>query len=414
MAPKTRTPRIVAVGSPLTLPCGITLPNRIAKAAMSEQLGDIAGAPSQTLTRLYSAWGRGGAGLLITGNVMIDRRAFVEPRNVTLEDDRHLEAVGNWARAGAREGSVMVMQINHPGRVAVGPLHRRPVGPSALRPQAVGFNLRKPRALTLDDIAGLRRRFARTAELAVAAGFAGVQVHAAHGYLLSQFLSPIANQRTDRYGGSPENRRRLLLEVVAEVRKAIGPGAILSVKLNSADFQRRGLEENESLEVALALEQAGIDLLEVSGGNYEAPAMTGVVQDGTREREAYFLRYAEELRARSAIPLMLTGGIRTLDFMNEVLAQGSVDVIGLGRPFAVQPDIAAALLTGSREPAVLPTAPRLPMPGATPINSYLQLAWHAANFQRIAAGERQVSGPGAVRTLLAAGTTVSARALTQF
>lgn len=414
MPPKNRAPRIVAVGSPLTLPCGVTLPNRLAKAAMSEQLGAINGSPSQTLTRLYSAWGRGGAGLLITGNVMIDRRAYVEPRNVTLEDDRHLEAVGNWARAGSRAGAVMVMQINHPGRVAVGPLHRRPVGPSALRPQAIGFNLRKPRALSLDDIADLRRRYARTAELAVAAGFSGVQVHAAHGYLLSQFLSPIANQRDDQYGGSPENRRRLLLEVVADVRKTIGPDAVVSVKLNSADFQRRGLAESESLDVALALEQAGIDLLEISGGNYEAPAMTGVVQDSTREREAYFLRYAEDLRARSRMPLMLTGGIRTLDFINDVLAHGAVDVIGLGRPFAVQPDIAATLLAGTQEPQVLPTAPRLPLPGAKPINSYLQLAWHAANFRRIAAGEKQVSGPGAIRTLAAAGTAVTAKALTQF
>ncbi|MFE5475604.1 NADH:flavin oxidoreductase/NADH oxidase family protein [Nocardia sp. NPDC056541] len=414
MPPKNRAPRTIAVGSPLTLPCGVTLPNRIAKAAMSEQLGEINGAPSQTLTRLYSAWGRGGAGLLITGNVMIDRRAYVEPRNVTLEDDRHFEAVGNWARAGSREGAVMVMQINHPGRVAIGPLNRLPVGPSALRPGTIGYNLRKPRALPLDDIADLRRRFVRSAELAVEAGFAGVQVHAAHGYLLSQFLSPIANQRTDRYGGSPANRRRLLLDIVADVRAAIGPRALLSVKLNSADFQSGGLDERESLDIALALEQLGIDLLEVSGGNYEAPAMTGVVQDSTRAREAYFLRYAENLRAESAMPLMLTGGVRTLEFMNDVLAQGAVDVIGLGRPFAVRPDIAAELLAGTQEPQTLPTAPRIPIKGATPVNSYLQLAWHAANFRRIAAGERQVSGPGAIRTLVAAGTTVTARALTQF
>ncbi|MGV9673924.1 NADH:flavin oxidoreductase/NADH oxidase family protein [Nocardia sp. NPDC003482] len=404
----------ITVGTPLSLPCGITLPNRLAKAAMSEQLGEIDGAPSQTLTRLYSAWGRGGAGLLITGNVMIDHRAYVEPRNVTLDDDRHLEMVGNWARVGSRDGAVMVMQINHPGRVAVGPLHRRPVGPSALRPQVIGYNLRKPRALTLADIADLRRRYARTAELAVAAGFAGVQVHAAHGYLLSQFLSPLANQRDDRYGGSPENRRRLLLEVVADVRKAVGPTAILSVKLNSADFQRHGLTEGESLEVALALEQAGIDLLEISGGTYEAPAMTGVVQDSTREREAYFLRYAQQLRERSAMPLMLTGGIRTLGFMNEVLAQGAVDVIGLGRPFAVRPDIAAQLLAGTHEPQDLPSAPRIPGPGVDPVNSYLQLAWHAANFRRIAAGGKRLRGPGAVRTLAAAGATMTVRALTQF
>ncbi|GKU37374.1 NADH:flavin oxidoreductase/NADH oxidase family protein [Mycobacterium montefiorense] len=401
----------VTAASPLTLPCGVVLPNRIAKAAMSEQLGQIDGAPSQTLTKLYHAWGRGGAGLLVTGNVMIDRRAYVEPRNVTLEDDRHLGAIGSWARAGAHAGSVMVMQINHPGRVAVGPLYRRPVGPSALRPQALGFNLRKPRALTIDDIADLRRRYTRTAQLAVSAGFAGVQVHAAHGYLLSQFLSPVANRRDDRYGGNAENRRRLLLEIIADVRAAIGPAAVLSVKLNSADVQQGGLEEADSLDIALALERADVDLLEISGGNYEAPAMTGIAADNTRRREAYFLRYAEALRAQSALPLMLTGGIRTLDFINDVIAAGSVDVIGLGRPFALQPDIAARLLAGER--ATLPCAPRLPLPGLDPVNSYLQLAWHAANFRDIVGGAAQSRGPGAIRTLLAAGTTVTVRALTQ-
>ncbi|MGX1806176.1 NADH:flavin oxidoreductase/NADH oxidase family protein [Nocardia sp. NPDC055321] len=412
--PSTRNSRrVTTVGSPLTLPCGVTLPNRIAKAAMSEQLGEIDGSPSPTLTRLYSAWGRGGAGLLITGNVMIDRRAYVEPRNVSLEDERHLDAVNRWARAGSSAGAVMLMQINHPGRVAVGPLHRRPVGPSALRPEVIGYNLRKPRELSVDDIAELRRRYARTAELAVAAGFSGVQVHAAHGYLLSQFLSPRANRREDEYGGSPENRRRLLLEVIGDVRATIGPDAVLSVKLNSADFQQGGLDEDESLAVAVALEATGVDLLEISGGNYEAPAMTGVVSDATREREAYFLRYARNLRARSAIPLMLTGGIRSLDFMNEVLEQGSVDVIGLGRPFAIRPGIAGELLAGAGEPVTLPTAPRIPLP-LPPINSYLQLAWHAANFRRIAAGDEQVSGPGAVRTLAAAATTMTVRALTQF
>ncbi|MFF2085799.1 NADH:flavin oxidoreductase/NADH oxidase family protein [Nocardia sp. NPDC058176] len=404
----------VTLGTPLTLPCGVTVPNRIAKAAMSEQLGTIAGAPSPILIRLYSAWGRGGAGILITGNVMVDRRAYVEPRNVTLEDDRHLEEFGNWARAGARDGSVMVMQINHPGRVPVGPLYRRPVGPSALRPSVPGYNLRKPRALSADDIADLRARYARTAELAVAAGFAGVQIHAAHGYLLSQFLSPVANQRTDTYGGNARNRRRLLLEIVADVRAAIGPKAVVAVKLNSADFQRGGLDVEESLEVAVELERAGIDLLEVSGGNYEAPAMTGVVSDETRVREAYFLDYALRLRERATVPIMLTGGIRTADFMAETLGAGSIDIVGLARPFAVRPDIGHRLLSGVDEPATLPSAPRLPAwRGMAPVNSYLELAWHAQNFRAIAAGAESVTGPGAARTLLAAGLSVSAHALTQ-
>jgi 2,4-dienoyl-CoA reductase-like NADH-dependent reductase (Old Yellow Enzyme family) len=290
-------------------------------------------------------------------------------------------------------------------------LYRRPVGASAIRPGAVGFNLRKPRELSLEDIADLRVRYARTAGLAVTAGFHGVQVHAAHGYLLSQFLCPAANQRTDEYGGTPANRRRLLLEITEAVRAAIGPDAILSVKLNSADFHEGGLTTDESLDVALALADAGIDLLEISGGNYESPAMTGVVKARTIIREAYFLQYAEQLRGRSGVPLMLTGGVRSRDFMNEVLASGVVDVLGLGRPFAVDPDIAAKLLAGA-DAAPPAQAPRLAFPFATPINAYLQLAWHAAHFRRIAAGTAQPSGAGAVRTLVDAGTRVTVRAMT--
>lgn len=406
------TKTTASLSSPFTLPCGVTLPSRIAKGAMSEQLGRLDGAPSETLVRLYSVWGRGGAGLLITGNVMIDSRAYVEPRNVTIEDDRHLEELSRWARAGTQHGAVMIMQINHPGRVAVGPLNRRPVGPSSIRPKAVGFNLRKPRELSLGDIADLRRRFAHTAEIAVQSGFHGVQVHAAHGYLLSQFLCPAANQRSDHYGGTPENRRRLLLEIVGDVRAAIGPDAVLSVKLNSADFHRGGLTDDESIDVALALEVAGVDLLEVSGGNYEAPAMTGIVKSGTQMREAYFLSYCERLRACSRVPLMLTGGCRTAAFMNDVLTSGAVDVIGLGRPFASRPDIAAQLLAG-HDATELPTAPTIPLTFAEPVNAYLQLAWHAANFRRIADGAGDAHKAGAVRTLLQAGTSVTAKALTQ-
>lgn len=343
---------------------------------------------------------------------MIDHRAFVEPRNVVLENDKHSDAAARWARAGSQAGSVMVMQINHPGRVAVAPLYRRPVGPSALRPGALGFNLRKPRALTLAEIADLRRRFARTAQLAVAAGFAGVQVHFAHGYLLSQFLCPAANKRTDQYGGSAENRRRLALEIVADVRAAIGPNRLLSVKLNSADFHSGGLTVEESLEAALAIEAAGIDLLEISGGNYEAPAMTGVVKTSTRIREAYFLEYAQELRKRSSVPLMLTGGIRSVPFMNEVLESGAADIIGLARPFAIRPAIAAELLSGFAAAAPAISAPQIPLP-VTPANAYLQLAWHAAKFRSIAAGAAETRGPGAVRTLIEAGTRVGVRAVTQ-
>jgi 2,4-dienoyl-CoA reductase-like NADH-dependent reductase (Old Yellow Enzyme family) len=393
----------------LTLPCGTRLPNRIAKAAMSEQLASIHGTPSESLIKLYAAWAHGGAGLLITGNAMVDRRHLTEPRNTILEDDRHLEQFARWARAGKAQGGTVIMQISHPGRVATAPLHHRPVGPSALRPGVPGMNLRKPHALTTDEIHDLISRFARTAELAVQAGFDGVQVHAAHGYLLSQFLSPVANQRTDEYGGSAANRRRMLLETVTAVRSVIGPDKVLSVKLNSADFQKGGLSHEESLDVAVALGEAGIDLLEISGGNYEAPAMTGVVKNSTASREAYFLRYAEELRRLSRVPLMLTGGVRSHEFMNEVLASGAVDVIGMGRPLAIDAAYPAKLLAG--EPAVdFPNAPRL---GIKEADAWLQLAWHGANFKRIAAGSDKPVSTGLVRSLVHAGISVGLKTVTQ-
>lgn len=394
------------IASPLTLPCGVTLPNRIAKAAMSEQLARANGAPTETLIKLYAAWAHGGSGLLLTGNAMIDRRQLTEPRNAILEDERHLELFARLARAAKAQGGVAVMQISHPGRVATAPVHHWPVGPSALRPGVPGMNLRKPRALTTDEVQDLIARYARTAELAVKAGFDGVQIHAAHGYLLSQFLSPVANQRTDQYGGSAENRRRMLLETVRAVRAAVGPDKVVSVKLNSADFQKGGLSHEESLDVAAALE---VDLIEISGGNYEAPAMTGIVKSSTASREAYFLRYAEDLRQRTNVPLMLTGGVRTPAFMNEVLGAGAVDVIGLGRPLAIDPAYPAKLLAGGAAQD-FPDAPKV---GIKEADAWLQLAWHGANFKRIAAGSDKPVSTGVVRSLIHAMVGVGVKTATQ-
>lgn len=382
----------------LTLPCGLTIANRIAKAGMSEQLADRHGSPTPEIAQLYAAWARGGAGLLITGNVMVDGRAFVEPRNAVLESDRFLAAYKLWANAAHAHGSKIVMQINHPGRVAVLPLLKRPLGPSAVGLGLPAMNVvRVPRALTDAEIREQIERYATTAALAVRAGFDGVQVHAAHGYLLSQFLSPLANVRTDAWGGSPEKRRHFLIEVVRAVRKAIGPDKALSVKLNSADFQKGGLSQEESLDIALALEAEGIDLLEISGGNYESPAQLGFAPGKQAGRDAYFLAYAEALRRRSKLPLMLTGGLRDVNLMNRILAEGMVELIGMARPFAMQPDVAKRLLAG--ESAGEP--PAVPRVGYKAVDAYLQLAWHAAQFRRIAAARDPKPLGGLLRTIVA-------------
>ncbi|EPF69490.1 2,4-dienoyl-CoA reductase [Acinetobacter gyllenbergii] len=395
---------------PLRLACGISIPNRIAKSAMSEQLADRHGSPTTDIQQLYAAWARGGTGLLITGNVMIDHRAFVEPRNVVLEDQQFLQAHKLWAQAAQANGSKIIMQINHPGRVAVLPLLKKPIAPSAVGLDLPAMNLiRVPRAMSETEIFEQIQRFATTAALAVKAGFDGVQVHAAHGYLLSQFLSPLANTRSDQWGGSPENRRRILIETVRAVRQAVGKNKILSVKLNSADFQKGGLSQEESVQIALALEAEGIDLLEVSGGNYESPAQLGYAPERQAQRDAYFLDYASALRQHSRLPLMLTGGLRNVELMNRIVADGTVDLVGLARPFALHPDLAKQLLAGKS----VTEAAKIPAIGYKPVDAYLQLAWHAAQFRRISSGQKPKAIKGLVRTLLAFGPRMGFNILTQ-
>lgn len=343
------------LAQPFTLPSGAVVRNRLMKSAMSESLATWDNRVTPELVRLYGRWADGGTGLLVTGNVMIDRRALGEPGNVVLEDDRDMDLLRQWAQAGTRNGTQLWMQINHPGKQVMRSLNTEAVAPSAIpfenRELAAVFL--KPRALTEAEIRDLIQRFGRTAELAKEAGFTGVQIHGAHGYLVSQFLSARHNQRTDQWGGSPENRRRFVLEVYREMRRRCGPGFPIAIKLNSADFQKGGFSEEESLDVIRALAEAGIDHIEISGGTYEAPAMAGKrqapVKESTRRREAYFLEFAEKARAAVKTPLAVTGGFRSLQGMAEAIAGGAVDFVGLARGIAIEPDLPNRLLAG-REP----------------------------------------------------------------
>lgn len=369
---------------PVALPCGETLPNRLAKAAMSEQLGDRANRPTRALERLYARWGAGGCGLLLTGNVMVDRRHVGEPRNVVIEDERDLAGLRAWAAAGQRGGAKVWVQVNHPGRQAMAIAGSRPVAPSPIAPRIPGALT--PLELTSGEIEEIVARFARTAAVVQAAGFGGVQLHAAHGYLISQFLSPRANQRTDAWGGDATRRRRFVLEVVRATRAAVGRSFPVSIKLNSADFQRGGFSEEESAEVVAALVDEGIDLIEISGGTYEAPAMVDRARgqrESTRIREAYFLEYAERVRERAGdVPLMVTGGFRSAEAMREAVASGACDVVGVARPLALHPEGAIGVLDGSRLRVDAGT-PRL---GLGRIDGVVDLYWHTRQIQRVGGG----------------------------
>ncbi|MCT2532602.1 NADH:flavin oxidoreductase/NADH oxidase family protein [SAR92 clade bacterium H231] len=350
------------LAQPLTLPCGATLPNRLSKAAMTEGLATAQGVPTPELERLYGIWSDGGAGMLLSGNIQIDRDHLERPGNVIVDSEPSPEmqaALASWAKAATRNGNHFWAQISHAGRQTQKIINKTPKAPSAVKLGLPGGQFGEPVALTAEEIAEIVRRFAVCAAAVKAAGFTGVQVHSAHGYLFSQFLSPRSNLRTDQYGGTLANRARALLDAVAVVRKAVGPDFPVSVKLNSADFQKGGFDFEDSLQVVQWLEQAGVDLIEISGGTYEQPKLLGLqgmeeeekqeVAESTMVREAYFVDFALAMQKKVSIPLMVTGGFRQRLAMEQALESGSADVVGLGRPMCVMTDAPKQLMEGLEE-----------------------------------------------------------------
>lgn len=338
--------------TPLTLPNGAVIPNRLAKAAMEENMAEAGQLPGGAIHRLYRRWARGGAGLLITGNVMVDARALTGAGTIALEAGTPLEPFRAWAQAARAEGAQAWMQINHPGRQVMANMGGLAWAPSAVRLELGKHSklFAQPVEMSEAEIQEVIARFAATAQAAEQAGFSGVQVHAAHGYLISQFLSPLTNRRRDAWGGSLANRARLLLEVVRAVRARVAPGFCVAVKLNSADFQRGGFSEDEARQVLSMLNAERVDLVELSGGSYESPAMQGRTADGrTLAREAYFLEFARQLAGVARMPLMTTGGIARPAIAAQVLASG-VAMVGMGTALAAVPDLPRQWQAG-REPA---------------------------------------------------------------
>jgi len=323
------------------LPNGQRIKNRIVKAAMEENMSDESLQPGDSLVNLYQKWAEGGAGLILTGNVMVDRLAMTGPGGVVLEKQTELEKFARWSAAAKANDTRVWMQINHPGRQ----VYKR-MGGKVYSPSDVSLDMGKlsdmfgqAQAMTEDQIEELIQRFTDTAVQAEKAGFDGVQIHAAHGYLIAQFLSPLVNKRQDQWGGSIEHRARLLIEVIKRVKAATAPEFGIGVKLNSADFQRGGFDVDDALTVVQFLEPLAIDLVELSGGSYEAPAMQGVTADGrTLNREAYFLEFAEKIASETKIPIMTTGGIRRLPIAEEVLAK-NVALVGIATGLATEPSL---------------------------------------------------------------------------
>ncbi len=345
--------------APLDLPNGESIPNRIAKAAMEENMAVEGQLPGRALWNLYSAWAKGGAGLIITGNVMVDGRAMTGPGGVVLEEGAVIAPFKRWARAIRAGGAQAWMQLSHPGRQVYAGMGGNVWSASDI-PLDLGKHSKmfgRPVAMSEEQIEETIRRFATSAALAEKADFTGVQIHAAHGYLISQFLSPLSNRREDKWGGSVENRARFLREIIQAVRDKVSPAFCVAVKLNSADFQRGGFDENDATRVVEMLNNLNVDLVELSGGSYESPAMQGRTADGrTLAREAYFLDFARRIAGAARMPVMTTGGINRKAVAQHVLDQG-IDMVGIATALAMNPHLVNDWKTdpGARvDPVIVP------------------------------------------------------------
>ncbi len=365
---------------------GKTAKNRFFKSAMEEQLAQQ-NQPTMSLVQLYDSWAKGGAGVLVTGNVMVAENGKGSINDVVLTDERSLPTLQQWAKAGTQNDTLLIMQINHAGKQSPKVLSPTPVAPSEVALQGMDGFINPPRALTEPEIDALIQQFATTAKIAEKAGFSGVQIHAAHGYLISQFLSPHHNRRQDKWGGSFENRMRFLVEIYHAIRAVVQPEFLVGLKLNSADFQKGGFDETDSLQVAQKMAELGIDFIEISGGNYENPEMLSV-KDSTRKREAFFLDYAEKARAICPIPLIITGGFRSESAMNEALQSGHLDFIGIARPFALLPDLPNQIKQGSYRTLETHRIKTGFAPVDNKLGAVLEMDWYMAQMRLIGQGKQ--------------------------
>ena len=358
---------------PLVLPCGAVLKHRLAKAAMSDSLADGRGDPTTAQLRLYERWAQGGIALSIIGEVHGDPCFPERPGNLVLGESSNQQAFQSLAGRATIDDAHLWLQLGHAGALSHAPISQ-PKGPSALDIGNV-----QCRGMSTDEVRELPDLFAKTAACAMAAGFSGVQIHAAHGFLLGQFLSPLFNRRTDGYGGSIEARCRVVIEVVDKVRSAVGPAFPIGIKINATDQLEGGLTQDDALEVVRLLDGTSIDLIDISAGTYFPGAKA--TSDGSG-KGPYFVDFARRARARTNTPLMLTGGFKTREQAVSALASGAIDVVGLARAMVLDPELPQTWLTdGGRDPE-FPRFESTPPGGIT--------AWYTMRLTALAEGREDV------------------------
>nr|POE82698.1 nadh-dependent flavin oxidoreductase nada [Quercus suber] len=343
---------------------GKTATTRFLKGAMTERISswdaqnlEARGIPSKNLINVYKRWGEGALGVILTGNVMIEYDHLeaagnpIIPRDAPFEGER-FEAFKSLATEGKKHGSLMVAQVSHPGRQVADAIQKNPISASdvQLEGNVMGMTFAKPRAATEEDIANVIEGFAHAAEYVEKAGYDGIELHGAHGYLLAQFLAPSTNHRTDKYGGSLENRARLILEISQAIRSRTKPDFILSIKLNSVEFQDKGFDPADAKQLCALLEQNRFDFVELSGGTYESLAFVHK-RESSKKREAFFLEFADLITpALSKTKVYVTGGFKSVGAM--VAALQSVDGVGLARPVTQEPRLCKDILDGKVKGAI--------------------------------------------------------------
>ncbi|KAF2739351.1 NADH:flavin oxidoreductase/NADH oxidase-like protein [Polyplosphaeria fusca] len=354
---------VPTLGSTIQLPSGLVLPNRLVKAAMNEQM-ETGTDPSSKLVVAYDTWASGGWGALITGNVDVStvyRGSTESVAVVPSPSTATRDAWKRWAIASQKNGTPALIQLVHPGRQSPAKAGNRGFLDKSIAPSAVAVSMGSgilerllaalafgtPREMTVAEIEEVIQQFVSAAKQVHEAGFDGIQLHGAHGYLITQFLSPKSNLRTDDYGGTPAKRARIVVDIVRAIRKAVPATFAISIKLNSADVG--GSESlEESLEQVGIIAQEQIDFLEISGGSYENMRMaTGDDPRAARtiHREAFFLDYAKAVRERFPnVILMVTGGFRSRKGMQAALDSKACDLVGLGRPAAAFPHLPTDVL----------------------------------------------------------------------
>jgi 2,4-dienoyl-CoA reductase-like NADH-dependent reductase (Old Yellow Enzyme family) len=364
MAPSTRFESDSKDAAPLGKPLefafsGRSAPNRFLKGAMTERISswdpenlEVRGVPSSNLINLYRRWGEGGIGLILTGNIMIEYDHLeaagnpIIPRGSAFSGER-FDAFKQMATESKKHGSLIVAQVSHPGRQVEQRIQKNPISASdvQLEGDVMGMKFAKPRAATKEDIANIIEGFAHAAEYLEKAGYDGIELHGAHGYLIAQFLSPTTNKRTDGYGGSIENRARIIVEIAAEIRKRVSKSFVVGIKLNSVEFQDQGFNPDEAKQICSILEQNRFDFVELSGGTYEKLAF-GHQRESTKKREGFFLEFAEAIcPVLSQTKTYITGGFKTVGAMTQALS--IVDGIGLARPLAQEPHLCKDILDGT-------------------------------------------------------------------